>query len=177
MEMKNISLTFIVLLCLVTSIFSQKCKSELDPISGENRTIFTDKNKKIRFEYKKGGEIVDFKITFLYPGEYNETIKSGAELIFKLNNGEVLNLKSVEDAFPEDRKSSMSLRPVGVYIYSFNLTKKEIKKLSSSNIIFYSIPSPDGESIDFFVKGVGKAYFNQVKKGAVCISEQFIGDF
>lgn len=167
MNIKTPSIATLLFLSTAT-LFAQKCEVKEDPISGERLLQFSNVYKTLRFE-NKGTELTDFYTTFSYGGEHNTRIDKGAEIFFKLKNGEILKLTSLKEASPKTQLVGQSI--ITNYTFAFQLSKEEIQTLASDKITFVRYPSTDGGTLDLDVKGLGKIYINKITKGAKCFAE------
>lgn len=155
--------------CLISTAYGQKCESKPDPITGEKVISFINKHKTLRFE-NKGTELTDFYTTFNYIGEQNVIIEKGSEVTFKLKNGKVLELESIHDTPPKSLVYAGQI--VSTYTFAFQLTKQELETLASDKIEFMRYPSPNGGTLDYDVKGLGKIFPAKITKGAECLVSQ-----
>ncbi len=162
---------FLISLCFLLSIsfsYGQKCEVQADPFTGERTIKFMNQYKTLRYE-NTGGEFTDFYTTFSYGGEQNVSVLKGSEIMFKLNNGDIVKLKSIDDANPQSRLIETTI--ISMYTYHFKLTKEQVDQLASDKIALMRYPSLDGGSLDWKVKGLGKIYASKITKGAQCVSE------
>ena len=174
MKTKAISTLFLFTFLLIShGSKAQKCEVKADPITGEQVIQFMNKYKTLRYEYTEG-QLTDFYTTFSYRGEQNVSVLKGSEIIFKLKNGDIIKLTSVDDANPQTRILETII--ISNYTYHFKLTKEQIDQLASDKIALMRYPSLDGGSLDWEVKGLGKIYASKITKGAQCLSENLQTD-
>ncbi|GEM_PF-3780241 len=170
------STSFGFLLTLILSFTfaaqAQKCEVDEDPISGKKRCQFMNKYQTLKYIYS-GGDEIDFFTTFIYSGEQNVKFPAGKEVAIKLENGTIVQLKSLEEAVPQT-KVSTSGDQVTVntwYTFAFKLTKDQVKEMAANKVTFMRYPAIDGGVVDYDVKGLGKIYAKKITKGAECVSE------
>ncbi|MBL7903346.1 MAG: hypothetical protein JNK73_15210 [Bacteroidia bacterium] len=159
--------------CLYSiSTNAQKCVENLDPVSNKKQVIFDDENKfySTRFELKEGRLLLTKP--FYYIGDVSVKVPTGTEFIFKLENGELITLKTITETIG---KGSVDQTVVGGIITTFNftfeLTKEQVNKFAASPIIFIRRPkvSEGGtEDLDKKDRHVKKSK-DSMQKGAACI--------
>ena len=167
-----VKISSLVLAMFIATSFGEDCKSGDDPITGEKRCSFVNRMQTLRYDYK-GGEFVDFFATFSYSAERNVIIPKGSQIIFKLKTDEVITLKTIVDASPQSQvmASQYSASVFSRYTFAFKIDLKQLESIATSKIVFIRYPSTDGGSLDYDVKGGGKYYAKEIKKGANCIFE------
>ncbi|MBU2949435.1 hypothetical protein KO493_01855 [Tamlana agarivorans] len=174
---------------ITSTCLSQKCKNETDPFTSVNKTFFNYEFKTVYFEIVD--EAVAFEITFSYIGERNFEFNENSEVLFKLENGTILNLKTNRKAIPKLELISYASNSFGAfggmsmttsrsqnystYSFSFLLSKRELNQLAESKIELIRIPDTDeGKFHDLEPKGETKKKIKAIKKGASCISSYMI---
>lgn len=152
--------------------YSQKCKTEADPITGVKTSTFKNKSQTLKYIYK-GGENIEFYTTFNYLGEQNSKFPVGSEVIIKLKDGTILNLHSVKEAMPQTKvvANQYSASVYSLYTFAFSLDREQINLLSNSKVSFVRYPAIDGGYTDIDIKGFGKIYAKKITKGAECMLE------
>ncbi len=159
------------LICLVaTNSFAQKCKESVDPITSEKKTEFLNISGNgfgnLMYEIKNGSATLTKE--FVYAGMINIISPAGTELFFKLENGEILKLKTVKEVSP---KMYAGYGVTTGYTYQLGLTKDDLNKLAASPVMLIRIPKVneagyiDLEKKNYYVKKSK----GPLMKGAACI--------
>jgi hypothetical protein len=168
--MKKI-ITLVLLLCFNIVAIAQKCKESVDPITNE---------KKIEFEFVSiAGLYFKYEITngkailnkeFTYTGALNVNAPAGLEVFFKLENGDVLKLKSTKESAPKMYASAYGVTTG--YHFALALSKEDLNKLAASPVTLIRIPKISEEGFyDLNEKHVVvKKNKKPLQKGAACIS-------
>jgi len=166
-------LLFALLLMNFTTLNAQKCKVGKDPITNESVVTFDYGSRAVYFEYK--GSTIHLEMRFNYNGVYKVIVPKGTELIFKLENGEIIKLPTITDTPPKTdaATSSSSMYIYTNYCYQMELTKEQVTKLADSKVILLRYPDGQGGTLDYTPKGLGKILTNAINKGANCIKENF----
>lgn len=155
---------FILLFFSLIHSYGQ-CKTERDDFTKETITKFewADWNTEkftVSFHFKNDDGILT--LGYLYNGKLETIIPQGTEVLFKLENGEILKFQIKSDAVP---KYFTIPGVVTQYHYSFPITNHDIEKISNGKVdkIRLTDPSkPEGTiDTDFFNKGL--------RKGAECL--------
>jgi len=183
---KNI-FTFIFIITFSIQAFSQKCENTIDPFTNEQVISFDFNQKSVYFEIKE--EKIVFEVIFSYWGERDYEFMEGTELLFKLENGTKLELKTIRKSSPKIENVTSSSASVlfprfgaggtssttenfTSYSFTFTLTPEEIIKLAESQIEIIRIPETDNEGyVDLEAKGKTKRKVKAINKGAICLSE------
>lgn len=138
---KIILLTFLVILAISNNGFCQKekkikCKYDIDKVdefSGEAvKEIFISYfigPTVLGFRKTGSNFFIDFKVR--WNGNKTEPVKKNAELLFKLNNGEVLTVLCSKIATPNNRiqSTSYSASVCSDYSIEYACTKDDLLKL------------------------------------------------
>ena len=176
--------TLITLILLSVKVCSQKCKTEKDPFTNEEKTSFVFKNKTVYFEMKN--DSITFDIAFNYWGEREHTFKEGTGFLIKLENGSKIDLKTITESKPKIESvisssgfylgfssgmTSTRSENFTTYSFVFLLTESELKMLAESKIEIIRIPDTDEEKyVDLEAKGRTRKKIKAIKKGATCMS-------
>ena len=172
-------------LALTAGIYAQKCEVKTDPFSNEQVVSFKYGQRAVYFELKS--EQILFEIVFNYWGERSHEFEAGTSILFKLENGQKIELKTIRIARPKTEliATSSGLFPsygggmtmttsenFTAYTFAFTLTQEELKQLAVSPITVIRIPDTDeGKFIDLEANKKTKKKIKAVNKGAVCIAE------
>lgn len=161
-----------MLVISVSNVFSQKCKVGKDPFTNE-KTVSSDySHRMIYFESK--GDIIQMELKFTYKGSLSTFVPAGTELLFKLENDDILKLAIKEDA-PPKKKVNTDMAGYNTitsdYSYVMVLTKDELTKLATSKVVLIRYPDAQGGTLDYTPKGLGKILSNEIFKCANCIKE------
>ena len=177
----------ILLILISINAYSQKCKTDKDPFTDEIITSFDFHNKIVYFEIKN--DSITFTTTFFYRGERKHEFNEGSEILFKLEEGSKIGLKTIKKTKPKiENVTTSKVNPFlygfgggfntgnsqnyTTYSFTFSLTKNELKKLAESKIEIIRIPDTDeGEHADLLPKGETKQKMKAIKRGASCIME------
>jgi hypothetical protein len=158
------------LLFFATAAQAQKCVETADPITNEKQVVFEDAQRFHSTKYElKGGKLL-FTKPFYYSGSISGTAPSGQEITFKLENGDIVSLKTVSEATGKTGFDGAGI--ITTFNFVMELTKEQAGKLASSPIVFIRRPklteqgTEDLDKKNFHVKKADDA----IKKGAGCIS-------
>lgn len=154
------------------SISAQKCIENVDPVSNKKQVIFDDEYKfhKTRYELNDGKLL--FTKPFYYTGQISVKAPAGTEFIFKLENGELITLKTITETIG---KASVDQTVIGgivtTYNFTFELTKEQASKFAQSPIVFIRRPKvSEGGTEDLDKKNIHvKKSDGSIQKGAACI--------
>jgi len=165
--MKRLLLIFFVLFAIgLSNIYAQKCKVENDPITNEEIISYNFKEKSIYFESKNDSLL--FEIRCNYKGNIKVAIPEGSEIFFKLKDGEIIKLKTIEEAIPKSHAYATQYS-AGVYStcqFKMRPTKEVLKKLSAAKLALIRYPNPDGGHLDQEISFLSAKV---LMKGANCI--------
>jgi hypothetical protein len=150
--------------------FSQKCEEKSDPISGEKKIEFKDRH----YFYKTTIMVLSNKVLrmtkpFYYEGVLQGKVPAGTEITLKLEDGEILTLKTIFDAAGTAEVADLQMRTQ--FDFTFELTKEQVHKLSKSPIVLIRRPKLSAEGTedlgekDSYVKRTKSA----IQKGASCM--------
>lgn len=171
--MKKLFLSLILFLAAgAIECSAQKCKAGEDPITGEPVVSFDFNYRAVYFEYRKQAILMEFKMEYI--GSMKVSLPAGTEVIFKLENGEILKLKTKSEAIPKSMASSnqYSVCVYSSYSFPFELTKEELNRFATSKIVLIRYPDTQGGTLDFIPKGFSKKIVDVLYKGAKCIHEK-----
>ncbi|MBK7970691.1 MAG: hypothetical protein IPK08_18190 [Bacteroidetes bacterium] len=163
--MKNtvIILFYLLTFGFVSIAYSQKCEVTKDPITGDKVITANYKDRWVYMENK--GENTKLAIVKGYVGELNISSPVGDEFIIKLDNDEVLNLKTSAVAAPNSYISQ------GVvytnYTFETILDKATVAKLAAHAPIFIRFPDLKSGDRDW----IDKKYYKAINVGAKFIME------
>lgn len=179
------TLLLIALFNIILNVYSQKCKSEIDPFTNEKIDSYNYGNKTVYFELKKNE--ISFEIMFYYLGERHYEFKEGTEMLLKLENNKKLSLKTVRISKPRFEQVSSASRIPSLfgntmttfssdtftgYSFEFKLSKESLEELANSRIKLIRLPdTQDGKYYDVEGKGRTKPKVKAVNKGAKCIKK------
>jgi hypothetical protein len=174
--MKKIYFFLLSLLLLsFTTVYSQKCKVGADPFTGEKVVSFDFSSRVIYYEYKAG--ITHLEMVFNYNGVLKVIVPKGTELLFKLENGEILKLVTIADAPPKTARANQSqyysTSFTSDYSYVMEVSKEDVGKLAASKVVLIRYPDTQGGTLDYSPKGLGKKLADVLFKGANCLKENF----
>jgi hypothetical protein len=155
-----------VALLTVNQGYAQKCETGKDPFTGEPAQIFKYKDNSLILE-NKGGK-VKLTVVNVYDGERNVMLPSGTDVQLKLDNDEVISLKTVNDAPPKSQLAGVIVYTN--YAFTFDLDQQTLKKLADHLITLFRFPDANGGYMDREVKGGRVArYVKNIQKGANCM--------
>ena len=166
-----------LLLLLFVSFYSfsataQKinCKDEKDPITGKRVIQSSYKDGDLIYKYEEGSDVIKVHWPIGYNLEQNTSFSKGAELVLKLQNGEIIKLYSINEAMPETSASIYGI--VTRYTFIYDLTKEQLAKLASSPIVFSRYQTPTGGTKDEGPEVWGKRVQKIFSKLAQCIHDK-----
>ena len=180
---KNI-LPLLFFILLSYNNYSQKCEIQKDPFTDEEIVSFNFNAKTVYFELKN--EKIFLEMVFHYWGERDHEFNEGTEVLLKLEDGNKMDLKTINTSKPkiEQVKSSTFVPGFGggmttshsenftAYSFTFSLTQNELNNLAESRIEVIRIPDTDeGKYVDLKAKRKTKKKIKAVNKGAICLSE------
>ncbi len=167
--MKYISLIFLFAALSVNSIYAQGCQINEDPFTNEK--VITYNWKQGIVFYEQTPDHTKFGIRIHYDGEQNVVFEKGNQLLFKLDNDEVLTLTTCADAVPETKISAnqYSAAVYTAYTFVFYITPEQLKKLADHRLTAVRYPDANGEKLDIFLKGKRNKYSKAVQEGGQCI--------
>lgn len=142
------SLFLMLTLSLNSTVQAQKieCKTEKDPITGATTyKSYPSRSPSFKVEAKEG-EIIKCFWPVNYAGQQHVAFKKGAEFILKLENGEIVTLKTINEPKPQTLVGSYQV--VSKYDFVLGMTKEQVAKLAASPIVFSRTPTPTGEQRD-----------------------------
>jgi hypothetical protein len=153
------------------SSFSQKYETIHDPITNEKLVTANYQNKWVYLEAKNGQ--VKFILEWWFSGVINTVIPKGSDVIIKLENGEIITLKTVSDISPKSQANAAGV--FSAFTYETTLDKALLAKLAASKPVLIRLPdvksgSPDITGKDGF-GNAGKKYFNVIQKGSSYLLE------
>jgi hypothetical protein len=162
--MKN--LTRLIAIVLFISSFNfitaQVFKNEKDPFTGE-KVVSADYYRQV-YIVNKGGK-TKFEVQWSYPGSLNTVISKGAEILFKMKDGEIIKLTTVSDAQPKIGAGYGTI--LTSYVFEMELEKVTLNKFSLVKIDMMRVPDLKAGSTDLDKKmPYGKIYFKFIMKGA-----------
>jgi hypothetical protein len=163
-----------LLLCnLFIAASAQKCVESADPISNEKTVVFESKDKWINTKYEIKSGNLTLSQSMYYDGSITGTASEGLEFIFKLENGDLITLKSTSEASGKANVSGVGI--VTYFTFLFKPTKEQVNKLSVSPVVLLRRPKlVTNGTEDLDKKHYNLKYMNgPLKKGAACISTYF----
>lgn len=98
--------------------------------------------------------------------------QKGLKCFLNLESGEIVKLTTLSDTPP---KTNVSANQFGAtvytnYSYMFELKEDDLKKMSTSPIVFVRYPDTAGGTSDFTVEQKAtKKFYKKVVEGAICI--------
>lgn len=154
--------------------YAQKCKETVDAISNEKKVEFIQGRAGIvgwgDVSYVAKNGVVTLTKDFIYTGAINLVAPAGSEVFFKLENGEIIKLKTNSDAGPKMYPSAYGVTTG--YTFVMNVSKADLNKFAASPLVLIRIPKVNAEGFmdldkkDRYVKKSKDA----LMKGAACIS-------
>jgi hypothetical protein len=158
----------ILMFALACSARAQKCEVSTDPITNATRVIFFDDQNLYDTQYElKAGQVMLTKV-ITYESAMNVVAPAGSEIVMKLENGEILTLKSAgETAGSVNMMNGINT----AFTFIFPVTREQLSKLAASKVVFMRVPSLAGagtrdiEKKDWNIKKSHEA----MMKGAACM--------
>lgn len=164
--MKNIKILLsMILIANFSYLNAQKCNVTNDEFTKEKIVSYDFNNRVVYYELKN--DTIRLEMVFNYNGECNVFIPKGTELLFKLENQEIIKLNTFMDAAPNTNVSGNTV--ITKYSYKMVISKEQIANLATSKIILLRYPDAKGGYLDYQFKGFGKILSNILLKGAECI--------
>lgn len=170
--MKRIPILLIVL--IATKTFAQQCESKMDPFSNESF---------LAYEWKPGGfqtiyleskrDTVQFHFRAVELGSVEFTVPKGAEVLIKLENGEVIKLLTLSDTrsvpyiIPDpDPKQQLVFT---AYYLKVILNAEDLNKLAKHKVTHLHCPDLYGGIKRFNDKELRNKWQQYLMEGAQCI--------
>lgn len=170
MKKKYLILSFLLSIASFSS-FSQKYEAINDPITNEKLITANYKDKWIYLEAKKGK--VKFILEWWFSGALNVVIPKGSDIIIKLENDDIITLKTVSDITPKPQANTVGV--FSGYTYETALNKDILSKFSASKPVLIRLPDVKSGSADITGKdsygNIGKQYFKVIQKGSTYLLE------
>jgi len=144
---------------------AQKCQLREDPFTNEKVVSYNWKNGIVFYE--QTSDNIKFGIKCNYSGERNVIIEKGNKVIFKLDNGEIIELPTCVDAHPDTQLSASqySASVYTFYSFVFCLSDEQLDKLSKFKVTAVRYPDTNGENLDILLKGKRNKYSKAVLEG------------
>jgi hypothetical protein len=166
MRKRKLLLLAIIIIASNFPCFSQKCEVSKDPITGEKLITANYKDRWVYLESKN--DQIKFSLMWWFSGALNETVPKGSEVIFKLENGEIIKLNTVSDADPKRNANQVGV--FSAYTYEFIIDKAQLNKFASSKSVLIRLPDVKSGSSDMTGKdqfgNLSKDYFKAIQKGS-----------
>lgn len=167
----------ILFLVLLTSLYSsaQKCVETADPITNEKSVEYKYQFEHSHvvfpyypFQYRLKNGKLTFEKEFSYDYLMKATAPAGTVVYFKLENGTIMELKTVKEAQP---KVSTVWRVVTSYEFVFELSKADVIALSESPLVLIRLPKIEQEGFIDWDKtnDIFKRNKKPIQQGADCI--------
>lgn len=159
------------MLCMIaTTSFAQKCKEIIDPITNEKKIefLYAEPYGFGNLQYEIKNSTITLTKQFYYSGAINTIASAGLEVFFKLENGEVVKLKTNKESSP---KMYAGMGITTGYNFTFSLSKEDLGKFAASPLILIRVPKITEEGYydldkkNLTVKKSKKA----LMKGAACM--------
>lgn len=169
--MKHLFIILSLILLSTSNGIAQNCQVNEDPFTNEKVITYNWKRGIVFYEQTK--EHIKFGIKIHYSGERNVIIEKGTKVLFKLDNGDLLELHTCADAHPESQVSASqySASVLTAYSFVFCITNQELKKLATHKLTAVRYPDTNGEPLDIILKGKRNKYSRAVNEGSQCIIE------
>lgn len=169
--MKNLTLCLIFTVAFSAFAVAQKCQETADPITGEKKIQYVYKASFHSLDYTITDNVCTLKKTFYYAGSVQVKSPAGTEIIFKLENGEILKLKTATEVIPRIYGGNGGTE--SSFDQTFVLTKADLQKLASSPVVLIRIPLFTSEGFRDLDKKNPMVFVNKshLKKGAACMLE------
>lgn len=153
------------------SSFAQKCDYEFngkDEFTGKVKKVTKDKIKLGVFVYlERMDETYDLRLEFTYGGALEQGIAKGTEVLFKLKDGTILKLVTLEDHMPSKQVNASQY---GTSVTSFvnmkcGISKEELMKMAGSELTIVRLSLGGKE----FTLEIPEGKAKNLKQSAVCI--------
>lgn len=145
---------------------AQKCEVIKDPITGEKMITANYRDKWVYMENK--GDLTNIQIVYTYFGDVTKISPKGSELIFKLDNDEIIKCTTSTDA--ESKRQLAQGIVYSNYTFETVLDKATVTKLAAHAPMLIRLPDMQTGERDITEKwSQGKKYFKAINTGAAFI--------
>jgi len=158
-----LTISFVILASLS---FGQKCKVQVDPFTN-SKVVSCEFGKYIIFSLKNNEILLRYQLQF--DGEMNSEIPKGSLISFKLENGDIMELSTLDDASAvtiAGSTQSFTSAFVTEYFVTMKLTKEQLKSFASSKMTHVRYPDLKG---GFTTNDKSKRWIRKLIEGARCI--------
>lgn len=174
MKISNAALLVLVLLYSHIS-FGQECQKGPDPFTNEPVLSFEWKvgGGRTLFYESRGGKIT-LEIKFGEIGAIEHTIPQGSEVLFKLDNGDIiktstmLEVRSAVSTSTIDADNSMTF---SMYYLKMEITAEQLKQFSKFRVTNMRIPDLHGGFVTYGTKELRNKFERFLFEGAVCLMD------
>lgn len=163
------AITLLVICSFIASpAFSQKCKEIVDPITNEKKVVFKKEDAWhwLTLESNKG--VTTLSTPIYYQSVMNIAVPAGTPISFKLENGDVITLKTVSESLPK-----FSVGTTG-HVFTMEVSKENLQKFAASPLVLIRVPNiTDSGYLDLQKKDMYahvKKRKGPLKKGAACMT-------
>jgi hypothetical protein len=157
----------IALITFSTKVSAQECKVKTDEFTQEVTVSFEYGEKVVYFEYKKGAGTLE--MLFTYGGDIKQVVPKGTEVLFKLENKEIIKLTTASDTNPKVVPGVKPEDTVTDYSYVMTVTKEDATKFTTSPVVLVRYPDEKGGQMDWAPNGKQKKTMQALMKGAECM--------
>lgn len=155
--------------------FGQECEKQTDPFSNEKVTTFEWKAGGIRtlfMESRNGKSTLEFRVGEFGAIEY--TIQAGSVVQIKLENGEIIKMRTLFETKSVVSSTSFSESSNVVsstYFIKTEITDDQLKKLATSKVTHMQFPDLHGGLQTYSSKELRNKFERFLMEGAKCLTE------
>ena len=159
----------------IVSCFGQECEKQTDPFSNEKVTTFEWKAGGIRtlfMESRNGKSTLEFRVGEFGAIEY--TIQAGSVVQIKLENGEIIKMRTLFETKSVVSSTSFSESSNVVsstYFIKTEITDDQLKKLATSKVTHMQFPDLHGGLQTYSSKELRNKFERFLMEGAKCLTE------
>nr|WP_294859005.1 hypothetical protein [uncultured Fluviicola sp.] len=170
--MKKILFVLLINLLVSESLMSQECKNQTDPFTNEPLLEFDYSPYNIRYlhiEIKNDKRIMEFRAVENTAVIY--TIPKGAEVLMKLENGDIIRLYTLNETSSTVGTANASgfAMTYSEYYLKMEITVEQLQKLASFKITNLRYPNLHGGNTDDEADDLRKGFRKSFMQGAKCI--------
>ena len=146
--------------------FGQDCKVQVDPFTNSDIVSY-EFGKYIIFSLKNDDILLRYQIQF--DGAMSTVMPKGSLISFSLENGDIVELLSLEDAIPvkiSGYPQSFTSSVVTEYFVNMKLTKEQLNNFANSKMTYVRYPDLKG---GFTINDKSKRWIRKLNEGAQCI--------
>ena len=172
--MRNITaLLAIVLVIYSYLVLGQECLKGSDPFTNEPVTTFEWKvggGRTLYYESRNGKIILEIKFGEIGAIEY--TIPKGSEVLFKLENGDIIKATTIADIRSGVSTSTIDANnsvTFSMYYLRMEITAEQLRQFAKFKVVNMRIPDLHGSILTLGTKELRNKFERFLFEGAACL--------